>query len=63
MAVIHRNTQPSHWKIKIRLYFKSNFMIEKHKVSQQTLNVLIEIYLIKQQQNVNTYKAKKMNNK
>lgn len=39
-------------------------MIEKHKVSQQTLsNVLIEIYLIKQQQNVNTYKAKKMNNK
>lgn len=38
-------------------------MIEKHKVSQQTLNVLIEIYRIKQQQNVNTYKAKKMNNK
>lgn len=38
-------------------------MIEKHKVSQQTLNVLIEIYLIKQQQNVNIYKAKKMNNK
>lgn len=38
-------------------------MIEKHKVSQQTLNVLIEIYLIKHQQNVNTYKAKKMNNK
>lgn len=38
-------------------------MIEKHKVSQQTLNILIEIYLIKQHQNVNTYKAKKMNNK
>lgn len=38
-------------------------MIEKHKVLQQTLNILIEIYLIKQQQNVNTYKAKKMNNK
>lgn len=38
-------------------------MIEKHKVSQQTLNVLIEIYLITQQQNFNTYKAKKMNNK
>lgn len=38
-------------------------MIEKHKVLQQTLNVLNEIYLIKQQQNVNTYKAKKMNNK
>lgn len=38
-------------------------MIEKHKVLQQTLNVLNEIYLIKQQQNVNTYKAKKMSNK
>lgn len=38
-------------------------MIEKHKVSQQTLNVLIEKFLIKQQPNVNTYKAKKMNNK
>lgn len=38
-------------------------MIENHKVSQQTLNVLIEKYLIKQQQNVNTYKAKKMSNK
>lgn len=38
-------------------------MIEKHKVLQQTLNVLNEKYLIKQQQNVNTYKAKKMNNK